>query len=69
MVLTEPTSPPRIVRMLYLVWTSPRTGKALTLASAVVGTQREPHWKVTLLLPSEFVTMLEVIGCEPYFMQ
>jgi hypothetical protein len=39
------------------------------LASAVVGTQREPHWNVTFLVPSEFVTMLDVIGCEPYFRQ
>jgi hypothetical protein len=40
-----------------------------TPASAVVGTQREPHWNVTLLVPSEFVTMLDVIGCDPYFRQ
>jgi hypothetical protein len=32
-------------------------------------TQREPHWNVTVLVPSELVTMLDVIGCEPYFTQ
>jgi hypothetical protein len=49
---------------------SPRPSvERTTLASAVVGTQREPHWNVTLLVPSEFVTMLDVIGCEPYFRQ
>lgn len=49
---------------------SPRPSvKRTALASAVVGTQREPHWNVTLLVPSEFVTMLDVIGCEPYFRQ
>jgi len=36
---------------------------------SVPGTQREPHWNVTLLVPSELVTMLDVIGCEPYFRQ
>ena len=32
-------------------------------------TQREPHWNVTDLVPSELVTRLDVIGCEPYFRQ
>jgi hypothetical protein len=31
--------------------------------------QREPHWNVTVLVPSALVTMLDVIGCEPYFRQ
>jgi hypothetical protein len=31
--------------------------------------QREPHWNVTVLVPSELVTRLDVIGCEPYFRQ
>jgi len=38
---------------------SPRSSvEGTTLASAVLGTQREPHWNVTLLVPSELVTML-----------
>src|SRR5438128_2636670 len=28
--------------------------------------QREPHWNVTVLDPAEWVTRLDVIGCEPY---
>jgi hypothetical protein len=31
--------------------------------------QRRPHWKVTVLVPSGLVTMLDAIGCEPYFRQ
>lgn len=31
--------------------------------------QRRPHWKVTVLVPFGLVTMLDVIGCEPYFRQ
>jgi hypothetical protein len=30
---------------------------------------RRPHWKVTVLVPFGLVTMLEVIGCEPYLRQ
>lgn len=32
-------------------------------------TQRRPHWKVTVLVPFGLVTMLDVIGWEPYFRQ
>jgi hypothetical protein len=31
--------------------------------------QREPHWNVTVLVPSELVARLDVIGCEPDFWQ
>ena len=31
--------------------------------------QRAPHWNVTVLVPSEFAAMLEVIGCEPFLRQ
>ena len=38
-------------------------------AGEALKTQRGPHWKVTVLVPFGWVTMLDVIGCEPYFWQ
>ena len=33
---------------------------------ASVPIHREPHWNVTVLVPSELAIMVEVIGCEPF---
>ena len=36
---------------------------------ASVPIYREPHWNVTVLVPSELAIMVEVIGCEPFLRQ
>jgi hypothetical protein len=41
----------------------------IAIAGVHFTAQREPHWNVTVLVPSELVTMLDVIGCEPDFRQ
>jgi hypothetical protein len=32
-------------------------------------TQRRPHWYVTVLVPSALFTIVDVMGCEPFFRQ
>jgi hypothetical protein len=46
-----------------------RPARLTACSSARALTQREPHWNVTVLVPSELVTRLDVIACEPDFRQ
>jgi hypothetical protein len=44
-------------------------GETLLGSGTTAPAQRRPHWKFTVLVPFGLVTMLDVIGCEPYFRQ
>lgn len=50
-------------------WPEGKTGRRAPRRAEKRQAQREPHWNVTVLVPSALVTMLDVIACEPCFRQ